>query len=554
MDIILKWTLKNAIDHKGIAVLKAVIPKVIGEKPSLRKNMKKLVRDISETVKKVNKIGLEQQIKELKKIEPKLLEKKEEKGLTDLPNVKGKVIMRMAPYPSGPLHIGNARMVILNDEYVRKYGGKLILVIDDTIGSKDKIPILKANDMITDGLNWLGVKYSEVIFKSDRMKLFYKKAEDMINKGFAYVCECKSGELRKNREDKIECSHRNQNIKTNLKKWKKMLKGDYKTGEVIVRLKTDMKHKDPAFRDRVLLRLSNRKHPKVGNKYHVWPMLEFSWAVDDHELKITHVLRGKDLIIEDNMENYIWDLYKIKKRPVFIHYGLLSIDTGFPLSKTKSRKMIEEGEYSGWDDPRTWSLQSLRRRGIKPKAIREFIRSMGMSLADVNIPVEILHAKNRELIDQEANRFFFIKDPIKINVLNSPENLIANVPIHPDKDGSRKFKFGKKLTVLIEERDLATLKKQGTVRMKDLANILYEKKSVHYSKDQDTVYKIQKIHWLPEKENVDVHILMPDGEWIKGIAKKSCLNLKKDKIIQFERFGFCRVDSKNPLKLIYAHR
>jgi glutamyl-tRNA synthetase len=559
MDIILKWALKNAMDHKGKAIAGSVIPKVMGEKPGLKKDMKKLVKDISETVRKVNKMPFEEQVKKLEQMAPELLEKKEiSQGLPELPKVGKKVVMRMAPYPSGPLHIGNARMVILNDEYVKRYEGELLLVIDDTIGSKDKVPIPGGDEMIIDGLKWLGVNYSKVFYKSDRMELFYKKAEEMIRDGFAYVCECRSGELRENRERGLGCRHREQDVRTNLEKWEKMLRDKYKEGGAVVRLKTDMKHKNPAFRDRVLLRISKSKHPKTGNKYHIWPMLEFSWAVDDLELGVTHVLRGKDLVIEDDMENYIWDLYKKKERPVFVHYGLLKLETGesasAKVSKTKARKMITEGKYSGWDDPRIWSLQSLKRRGIRAEAVREFIKSMGMSLVDVTVPVEILYSKNRDMIDKEANRYFFIKDPVRINVLKAPKGLLAEVPIHPDRDGFRRFEFKDELTVLVERDDLASMKKEKIVRLKDLANVEYSKNTVVYSKDQETVYKIKKIHWLPEKGNMDAHVLMPNGEWIKGMAERHCKNLKEEQIVQFERFGFCRVESSNPLKLVYGHR
>src|SRR3989304_413678 len=164
----------------------------------------------------------------------------------------------------------------------------------------------------------------------------------------------------------IECSHRNQSVIENLKKWNGMLSGKYREGGAVLRLKTDMKYPNPAFRDRVLLRVVGREHPRVGKKYRVWPMLEFSWKPDDHLLGITHILRGKDLAMEDMMEEFIWSKLGIKK-PEFIHYGMLSIKEA-KLSKTGTRIAIEKGEYSGWDDPRTWSLQSLRKRGIRPDA------------------------------------------------------------------------------------------------------------------------------------------------------------------------------------------
>jgi glutamyl-tRNA synthetase len=251
------------------------------------------------------------------------------------------------------------------------------------------------------------------------------------------------------------------------------------------------------------------------------------------------------------MENYIWDLYKKGERPTFMHYRMLKIETGFKLSKTKAREMIERGEYTGWDDPRIWSLHSLKRRGIRPEAIRDFIVSLGMSLADVAVPVEILYSKNRSIIDKEADRYFFVEKPVKVEVTGAPKKIVAKVPVHPEKKGFRTFAFSDGLRVLVEKNDLAMLKKEKMVRLKDLANIGFSAGKVCYSKDQSTVYEIKKMHWLPEKGNVDVRILMPDGKWIEGIAEPDIKKVKRDDIIQFERFGFCRFDGKD---FIFSHK
>ena len=230
-EVVLKYCLQNAVFYNGKANSKAVLGKVLSERPEFKKRVLEIKRLVEETVKEINKWGLEKQKKELEKISPEMLEKKkieERKELPELPNAEKykKIVMRLAPFPSGPLHIGNARMVILNDEYVKKYKGELILVIDDTIGSEKKIPIKEAYDLIKEGLDWLGVKYHKIIYKSDRLNLFYKWAEKLINTGHAYVCECPQEILRKNRRDGIECECRKRKPKENLEKWKKMLKGD----------------------------------------------------------------------------------------------------------------------------------------------------------------------------------------------------------------------------------------------------------------------------------------------------------------------------------------
>lgn len=555
--LILKHALINAIQYGGKAEVKSVVGKILAEEPKLKAEVKRLVPEIEKIVKKVNSWSLEKQKEELFKnfkLKPEDLEKKveKEKELPPLPNVEKykKIVMRLAPFPSGPLHIGNARMVILNDEYVKRYKGKLLLVFDDTIGSEEKFILPEAYDLILDGLEWLGVKPDEIYYKSDRLEIFYKAAEDLIKMGLAYVCECDAKTLRENRAKGVECEHRKQSVKENLEKWKGMLSGKYKEGEAVVRLKTDMKHPNPAFRDRVLLRIVERTHPRVGKKYRVWPLLEFSWAVDDQLLGVTHILRGKDLVIEDMMEEFIWEKMGWKKIE-FVHYGLLKFE-GLKLSKTEARKAIEKGKYSGWDDPRTWSLQSLRKRGIKPEAIRRFVLKMGLSLADVKVPVEILYAENRKLIDPIANRYFAVFEPARISIKNFPEIKEVKIPLHPDfpERGEREIPVdGEK--IYVEREDLEKYKNKN-VGLINLCSVKLEKNSEFLSEEINFEY--QKIHWVSEP-NVGVKLIMPDGKVKNGIGEPCMKKLKAGEIIQLQRFGFARVDKVDKdIVLYFTHK
>jgi len=549
-NLILKHSLVNAIEHEGKAEVQAVLGRLIAEKPELKNKIKEMIPEIKETVKEINSWSVKKQEAQLKKFKIKLEKKKiDEMGLPELPNAEfGKVVMRLAPYPSGPLHIGNTRMILLNDEYVKKYKGKLFLVVDDTIGSEEKHIIPEAYDLIIDGLKWLGVKYHELVYKSERMEIFYKYAEELLQKNIAYVCTCPEEILRENRKNGIGCSCRKNSVEKNFELWKKMFE-TFEEGEAVVRLKTDMQHPNPAFRDRVLLRIADRDHPRVDRKYRVWPMLEFSWAIDDHLFGITHILRGKDLVMEDMMEEFIWKKLGWKKAE-FVHYGMLNIEEA-KLSKTESRKAIEIGKYSGWDDPRTWSLQSLRRRGIQPESIRKFIISMGLSLADVTVPAEILYAENRKIIDSQANRYFAVLDPLEITIKNFPKIKEVKVQLHPDfpKRGFRKIPVSSKLYV--EGRDFERFKNKE-VGLMNLFSAKFSKETEITSKK--VKMEIQKIHWVPEK-NVKIKIIMPDGSTKEGIAEPSIKDLKTSHIIQLVRTGFCRVDKVNKdIALYYAHK
>lgn len=406
---ILAYALKNAIEHEGKAQAGAVLSPLFHEGLD-KKDVKEIMPIIQEILKKVNAMSLDDQKKQFSKEEKEVSHRdvREEGELPELPEAKkGKVVMRIAPYPSGPLHIGNTRQLLLNDEYVKKYGGKLYLIIDDTIGSNEKQIIPEAYEMIEEGARWLDVKYSKpVIHKSDRLELYYKYAEELIKKGEAYVCYCSADELRENRKNEKECEHRKQSPVAAMKEWKKMF--EMKEGQATLRIKTSMQHPNPAFRDRVLFRISEREHPRVKKKYRVWPLLEFSWAVDDHLLGMTHIVRGKELMIETDMEKHIMDIFKWK-HPVFVHTGLLQFE-GVKLSKSKGQVEVKEGRYIGWQDPRLWSLQSLEKRGILPETIRKFIISLGINQNEITVPIDILYAENRKLLREKSIKASFSED------------------------------------------------------------------------------------------------------------------------------------------------
>ncbi len=556
-DKIFFYALTNAISHDGKAQATSVLPKLFREGLK-REDIKKVIPEIQKIVSEVNNLSIEEQKLKLESLDVKVTKKEKKTGLSDLPDVKGKVVMRFAPYPSGPLHIGNARPAVLNDEYVKKYGGKLLLVIDDTIGSKEKQIIKEAYKQIPEGLDWLQIKYDKIFFKSDRLKIYYKYGEQLIKKDKAYVCFCSSKILHNNRIKKIECKCRNKMIKENLAAWKEMLTGKYKEGKAILRIKTSMQHKNPAFRDRVLFKISNRTHPRVGKKYKVWPLLEMSWSVDDHLLGITHVLRGKDLMIESEMEKYIWKIFGWKA-PVLIHTGIVNVG-GAKISKSKSQKEVKSGKYIDWHDPRTWSLQSLKKRGIRPEAVRAFCISLGLTQTEATVPIETLYKENKKFIES-SNRYFFIQNPVKIKIKDAPR-MIAKVPFHPNhaERGYRILETQEDFYITKNDYEEIKKSKQEIFRLMNLFNFKKVKNKMifeFHSKELQPLLKAKLIHWLPvSKELIKTNVMMPEGTIINGFAEHNIKNLSPDTIIQFERFGFCRLDkkSKKEFEFWFAHR
>lgn len=552
-DLARKYALLNAVQHDGKASAKAVLGRLLAEDAALRPRVKEISPEVDTVVAEVNAVPVGAQREELERTAPELLEKRKEakRELPDLPNVSGPVVMRFAPFPSGPLHIGHARAIHLNDYYVRRYGGKLILAYDDTIGSEEKPLMPEAYDLIREGMGWLGVRVHEEIYKSDRMPAFYQTGDLLLARAGAYVCECSPTELRANREKGVACAHRGRAPDENLDLWRRMLRGEYAEGSATVRLRTDMRHPNPAFRDRVLFRISEREHPRVGTKYRVWPLLEFSWAVDDHLLGVTHVLRGKDLVMEDAMEMAIWDRLDVQRRPEFVHYGFLFFKE-VDLSKSKLARDVREGRLAGVDDPRTWSLQALRRRGISPEALRTFILSFGMSLTDVEVSADNLYAENRKVIDAGANRFFFVPDPVKIEIVGLPPIREVHAPVHPDfpERGTRPLAVA--ATVCVPQVDYYAFTRQE-IRLKDFCNVVLDARAQFTSRE---VKDVPKVQWVSAAHGIPTHVVMPDGTVAEGLAESNLRAAKLGDIVQFERFGFVRVDAagEEGITVYFAHR
>lgn len=557
-DLIYALTLENAIKFSGKASQGAVMGMLLAMNPDAKNHIKEVSKIIIDVLKDVNSMSLEKQKEKFSKLSNIIHheEKKERIGLPELNNTESGVVVRFAPYPSGPLHIGNAKQLVLNDEYAKMYQGKFILVFDDTIGSEEKNISEDAYSLIKEGVEWIGAKIDETYYKSDRLEIYYKYAQEMIKENKAYVCKCSSIDLRSNRENSLECIHRNQSIDENLKLWNDMINKKLKVGQAILRIKTSMTNPNPAFRDRVLFRITDRKHPRTKLKYTVWPLLEFSWAIDDHLFGMTHIIRGKDLMIESDMEKFIWNIFGWK-HPELIHTGMAQIE-GIKLSKSKSKQEVVSGKYSGWDDPRTWSLQSLKRRGFRKEAIRKFLLKSGLSRNDVHVPIEDLYSENRDIIDKDSNRYFFVQNP-KLIIIEGFKGKKVQLDLHPDnpEKGKRLFKVTNKF--YINKSDFDSLKDDNIYRLMDCVNFTKSKdKFIFHSEDYESFKgKGTKImHWLPKEEVIKSNVVMEDASIIQGLVEKNASNMKIDEVCQFERTFFAKLDkkSKNNYIFYFTHK
>ncbi|MEK6894665.1 MAG: glutamate--tRNA ligase [Nanoarchaeota archaeon] len=538
---ILAYALQNAIEH-GKADSGKVLTKLFQHGLD-RKEIPLVMKIINKTVDDVNSMNEKERMELFSKMDDvvKKHDKTEDYELPELPPspIGNKMVLRLAPFPSGALHIGNTKTYLLNALYAEKYNADLLLVMDDTIGSVEKPIVKEAYDLIPDAFKWLGVNYKKIYYKSDRLEIYYEYAEKLIEMNKAYVCYCKAEELRKNRAEAKECGCRQYPIGMQKARWKEMFLLKVKEGEAVLRIKTDMQHPNPAFRDRVLFKIADRPHPRIGTKHRIWPTLEMCWSIDDHLLGITHIIRGNDLVIESDMEKYIWDLFKWK-HPVLIHAGLVRLEgVGAKISKSKAAKEVNSGEFSGWDDPRTWSVQSIARRGIKKEAVREFVKRIGLNKQDIVVPIDVLYAINRQMIDAETLRYSFVENPVKLNLSADEMKGIDRivVPVHPARpEETREVLVSD--DIVISRKDFE--KHNGNeVRLLHLFNVEVGKKTHVTSIDNK---KIPKINWVSVGA-VKTRILMPDGEWIEGFCEPAAAKVKPGTIVQFERFGFVKFDS-----------
>ena len=555
--------LLNASEHDGMTRNDAVISKVIGTRPELRERIKEVIPLISDMVKEVNKLSMPIQKAELEKEFPELLvvkPKQERSGLPPLEGAEhGKVVTRFPPEPNGYPHIGHAKASIIDEEYARMYDGKLVLRFDDTNPENERLEYYAA---IKVGLDWLGIKFDLIKNTSDDMELIYKKAEELLQSGNAYICTCDKEIISKNRREMLSCKCRSVDNDQNIKRWNNMFE-KYKPGEAIVRFRGSMQSENTVMRDPTLLRIIDGPHPIHRDKYRVWPNYDFAVAIEDSIDGVTHAFRTKEYELRNELYYVILDKLGMRK-PEMLEFSRLEFD-GMPVSKRVLKSLVQEGKVSGYDDPRLPTLEALRRRGIVPEAIRRFVLSLSFTKSDTLAPFETLESFNRKMVDPTSIRLFIAVDPIKLTV---KDNNLTEVKIlnHPQKHmGARVIQIDG--TFYISSEDASHLKVGDEVRLLELYNIKVTKLgSIIEAEVIGANFKseIPKIQWVPRKNSINIEVLVPKTLFTREKFNENSLEIKQALTephylelnvgteIQFVRYGYCRKDSAN--QVIYTHR
>ncbi|MBN1544411.1 glutamate--tRNA ligase [Candidatus Woesearchaeota archaeon] len=539
--IIRRLALKNALDYKGRANPKALLGKILGEHAEWRDKRAELAKKIDMIVNEVNRLSIEDQTKALEQEAPEMLGKKEkkERDMFAFLGIKegDKVVTAFPPGPEKYPHMGHAKASLLNYLLAKQYGGKFILRFEDT---NPKLVQDIFYDIIQENLKWLGVEWDELMYASDRMELFYNNCEKVLNEGDAYVCSCDAEKIKLSREKGNACACRDRSTAENLELWKNM--PNLPEGHATVRLKIDLKHQNTTMRDPTIFRIIDQPHARHGNKYRVWPNYDWQNAIIDSETGVTHRIRSKEFELRNELQRYIQNTLGIRETSTY-EIGRFNF-VGVESSGRRIREGIERGEFLGWDDPSLTTIVALRRRGFQPKAIRDFLISTGVSKAEAKLTWDDIIMHNKRLLDAEADRRSFVKDPVELWVKGAPKQKVE-LHLHPThRKGGRKFETYDLFYVTKDDFDM--MEEGKMYRLMDCLNFRKQKDGFEFDSLEVANYKKHGekiIHWLPKSEKLmDVEVMMPDKKTVTGLAEMGLGNVKEGEVVQFERFGFCRLD------------
>jgi glutamyl-tRNA synthetase len=541
--------LYNALKHDSEAQVGAIMGPLMGTNPEFREYGDEIPGVVAPVVERVNGMDHEQRRDRLAELAPEKVEEldaddeEEEEVLPELPDAEdGEVRMRVAPNPNGPWHIGHARMAAVVGTYKELYDGSFVCRFDDT-DPETKRPDLDAYDAILDAIEYFGFEPDEVIRASDRLGTYYDHARELIEMGGAYTCACPAAQFSEMKNNAEACDHRDKPPEQVHEEFERLVDGEYDEGEMVLRVKTDIEHKNPALRDWVAFRIIETPHPRPeAAEYRCWPMLDFQSGIDDHLTGVTHIIRGIDLQDAAKRQRFVYDYFDWEY-PEVIHWGHVQVDAyDVPMSTSSIRELIDEGELDGWDDPRAPTVASLRRRGIRGEAVVDAMVDLGTSTSNVDLSMSAIYANNRELIDDDTDRAFLVREDdeaVELPVEGGPE--AGEPPVHPDHDerGTRTIPVG--AGVLVEREDLPA--EDERVWLKGFGCVRYTGEGFVYADDPLDVTReegVDIVHWAPAN-GVRVRLRTPEGD-LTGCAEPGVAEYDDDEMLQFERVGFVRLD------------
>jgi glutamyl-tRNA synthetase len=532
-----RYAIRNAFSHNGKADSGALIGKLKALYPDTP--IKDLVPIAKVTVEKVNNMGMDEIHGEFEKFEKEGFELKipEKKvGLQDLEwAAREPVVTRWAPNPSAPAHLGHLRPAILSYLYAKKYNGKFILRFEDT-DPKIKKPMEGAEKMFLEDLHWVKCPPDMIVRQSDRLDIYYDYMVQLVEMEKAYVCTCDSEEWKKNTLKKTPCPCRKLLAPEHRSRLQKMFNHEFKQGEAILRIKTDLDAPDPAERDWWAAKIVDTpQHYKIKDK-HVWPGYNFAAGIDDHLMGVTLIIRGQQHASNVKKQKWLYTHFGWTY-PHSFHHGKLSLE-GAELSKSKMLEGVASGRYNGWDDPRLFTVQSLRRKGFAPEAFIDMMVDLGVKSSDTELSLELLGTYNKPYV-QNAPSYSLVSEPIPLAVDFVPA-MDANV------DGNKYTLNAGTQTFLVSKKEAEKWKVGNTIRLRNAYIVkINEKNEYGLNAQFVSTAKLEnatQVNWLVDGRNVQ--ITMPDGQLMYGRATNAIAEQKVGDEVFFPQFGYCRIDEQ----------
>jgi glutaminyl-tRNA synthetase len=432
----------------------------------------------------------------------------------------GRVLTRFPPEPNGYLHIGHAKAICIDFGIAEKFGGLCNLRFDDTNPAKEETEYVES---IMNDVKWLGFDWGDrLFFASDYFEKLYGFAEELINKGKAYVDDLSVDEIREYRgtltQPGKESPYRNRSIEENLDLFRKMRAGEFADGSRVLRAKIDMASPNLNMRDPVMYRIRRAHHHRTGDNWCIYPMYDFQHPLSDALEGVTHSLCS--LEYEDHRPLYDWFVNNVDlpSKPRQIEFARLNL-TYTVMSKRKLIELVKNDYVSGWDDPRMPTLSGLRRRGFTPEAIRDFCDRIGVAKADSTVDTALLEHCVREDLNTKTLRVMAVLRPLKVIIDNYPEGQVDeleadNNPEDPDA-GKRVVPFSK--VIYIEKDDFMENPPKGYFRLFPGSEVrlkhAYFIKCVDFKKDEATGEVIE-VHCTYDPESRGGN--SPDGRKVKG--------------------------------------
>ncbi|MBQ3216533.1 MAG: glutamine--tRNA ligase/YqeY domain fusion protein [Oscillospiraceae bacterium] len=358
---------------------------------------------------------------------------------------------RFPPEPNGYLHIGHCKALCIDFGTAEKFGGICNLRMDDTNPTKEDTEYVEA---IKEDIRWLGFSWDDrFYYASEYFDKMYECAEDLIQKGLAYVCELTPEQMREYRGDlktPAKSPFRDRPIAESLDLFRRMKAGEFPNGAMTLRAKIDLASGNFNMRDPAIYRINHMPHHATGDKWCIYPMYDFAHPIEDAMEHITHSLCSLEFEAHRPLYNWVVENCDLPAKPRQIEFARLGINYTV-MSKRKLRLLVEEGRVSGWDDPRMPTLCGLRRRGYTPKSIRTFCERIGVAKAASTVEFAFLEHCLREDLNETAQRVMAVLRPVKLTVTNFPEGKseIFTVENHPNvpEMGTREISFSRNLWI-----------------------------------------------------------------------------------------------------------